>query len=254
MLLQQIVNYSVVTGRRLRLHTVLLVLKYCLSTVRILPPYYVRLATTCVVLPCYIRSSTSFVVLLYYIRSSTAFVALPCYVRSSTARVVLQNYVRLSTACVVQPLLPMSVVTAVGQAVFKFCGGDFGYDFRCSFLVYFNYIPTFFNYSAVSSLQKEQATIYCDADREYKHYCSKELIIWSSWTNLLACCCPVCCTLHHLKLWNLLIFLSSLLISISAACLLCNGPTSECDVFCSSSRSSPVTSRSPTYFLYYILW
>ena len=34
----------------------------------------------------------------------------------------------------------------------------------------------------------------------------------------------------------------------------CNRPTSECDVFCSSSRSSPVTSRSPTYFLYYILW
>ena len=34
----------------------------------------------------------------------------------------------------------------------------------------------------------------------------------------------------------------------------CNRPTSECVVFCSSFRSSPVTSRSPTYFLYYILW
>jgi len=32
MLLQQIVSYSMVTGLRLRLQTVLLVLKYCLST------------------------------------------------------------------------------------------------------------------------------------------------------------------------------------------------------------------------------
>jgi len=74
----------------------------------------------------------------------------------------------------------MSMGTAVGQAMLKYCGGDFGYDFRCSFLVYFNYIPTFLNYSAVSSLQKDQATIYCDADREYKNYRIKELIIWSS--------------------------------------------------------------------------
>jgi hypothetical protein len=51
------------------------------------------------------------------------------------------------------------MATAVGQARFKYCDGDFGCDFRCSFLVYFNYIPTFLNYSAISSLQKDLATI-----------------------------------------------------------------------------------------------
>jgi hypothetical protein len=72
------------------------------------------------------------------------------------------------------------MASAVGQAIFKYCGGNFGCDFRCSFLVYFNYIPTFLNYSTISSFQKDLATIYCDADREYKHYPGKELIIWSS--------------------------------------------------------------------------
>lgn len=111
----------------------------------------------------------------------------------------------------------------------KYCGGDFGCDFRCSFLVYFNYIPSFLNYSAISSLQKDLATIYCDDDREYKHYHSKELVIWSSWINLLAC--PVCCTLHRLKLQNLLILLSSLLISNSAACLLLLSSDSMCMLY-----------------------
>jgi hypothetical protein len=72
------------------------------------------------------------------------------------------------------------MATTVGQATFRYCGGDFGCDFRCSFLVYFNYIPTFLNYSAISSLQKGLATINCDADREYKHDPGKELIILSS--------------------------------------------------------------------------
>jgi hypothetical protein len=103
MLLQQIVNYSMITGLRLRLHTVLLVLKYCLSTVCVVLPNYVRLSTACVVLPFYVGSFAACVVLPNYVRLSTACVVLPNYVGSFAACVVLPNYVRLSTACVVLP-------------------------------------------------------------------------------------------------------------------------------------------------------